>query len=161
MENFQGVLLRLKEQLGVETDKEVAELLGMSVKAFTARKARGAFPEDKLLALVALRPDLLIDPSYVLTGDYLSVAQAKLAASHYSAARDTARLSNVALTQHLTADEQELLALFRAAPLSRKAEAVRVLAGDNPTQPKPKKGKGISVVGDGNRTAGENYHEKE
>ena len=69
MGNFQAALLRLKEHLGLETDKEVAELLGMTVKAFTARKARDSFPEEKLRALAQRRPDLPIDVDYVLTGE--------------------------------------------------------------------------------------------
>ena len=66
--DFSAALLRLKQQLGVQTDKEAAELLGMSQKGFNSRKVRGSFPEDKLFALVARRPDLQIDASYVLTG---------------------------------------------------------------------------------------------
>lgn len=66
--DFGALLLRLKEQVGIPTDKEVAALLGMSEKAFHARKTRGAFPEDKLFALAAKRPDLRIDVDFVLTG---------------------------------------------------------------------------------------------
>jgi hypothetical protein len=66
---FGGALLRLKEQTGLHTDKDVAELLGMTVKAFSARKTRGVFPEDKLFSLVARRPDLKVDATYVLTGE--------------------------------------------------------------------------------------------
>jgi hypothetical protein len=68
MDTFVDILLRLKQAAGLETDKEVAALLGMTVKAFTARKARDAFPEDKLFALIAKRPELLIDPQWVLHG---------------------------------------------------------------------------------------------
>lgn len=78
MENFEKILLRLKERLCVQTDKEVAELLGLSVKAFTARKMRGSFPKDKLLALKANHPELYIDDAYILTGekrDDISAAQ--------------------------------------------------------------------------------------
>ena len=66
--SFTSMLLRLKEQTGLEADKQVAELLGMAANAFNARKARDSFPEDKLFALAARRPDLGIDPVYVLTG---------------------------------------------------------------------------------------------
>lgn len=91
MDKFEKILLRLKEQLSVQSDKEVAELLGLSVKAFTARKARDSFPRDKLLALKASRPDLLIDDVYILTGQHLSVSQAnqrvaQLAAEQYEVA---------------------------------------------------------------------------
>lgn len=68
MENFEKVLLRCKEQLSVSTDKEVAELLGLSVKAFTARKSRDSFPTDKLLAFSAMHPELKVDTDYILQG---------------------------------------------------------------------------------------------
>lgn len=58
----------VEEQLGVQTDREVADALGLSDKALNARKARGVFPEDKLFALAAKRPDLGIDVGYVLSG---------------------------------------------------------------------------------------------
>ena len=66
MSSFEKILLRLKERLGVQTDKEVAAALGLSIKAFTARKMRGAFPEDKLRLLASERPELDVD--YILVG---------------------------------------------------------------------------------------------
>lgn len=66
--DFEQALLRLKERLGVASDKAVAELLGMGEKALNARKRRGAFPEDKLKALANDRPDLKLDVKYVITG---------------------------------------------------------------------------------------------
>jgi len=68
MSSFEKILLRLKERLGVQTDKEVAEALGLSIKAFTARKMRGSFPKDKLITLKVSRPDLGLDIDYVLLG---------------------------------------------------------------------------------------------
>ena len=68
MSDFEQVLLRLKERLGVPSDKGVAALLGLGEKALNARKRRGVFPVDKLKALAADRPDLKIDVKYVLTG---------------------------------------------------------------------------------------------
>lgn len=65
---FEESLARLKQQLGVATDREVAALLGLTEKAFNARKARGAFPEDKLYALAARQPELGLDPDHVLSG---------------------------------------------------------------------------------------------
>lgn len=66
---FERVLLRLKEVIGVQTDKEIAALLGMDVSAFNKRKKRGSFPENRLFELATARPDLNIDTTYVLTGD--------------------------------------------------------------------------------------------
>lgn len=67
-EAFGAALLRLKEQLKVHSDKEVAEALGMKPTALNSRKTRGSFPEDKLLALIARRPELRLDAGYVMTG---------------------------------------------------------------------------------------------
>lgn len=65
---FGEALLRLKQQTQLHSDKAIAELLGLSEKAFSARKTRDVFPEDKLFALAAKRPDLEIDVAYVLAG---------------------------------------------------------------------------------------------
>lgn len=81
MREFDQQLLRLKAVLGMTSDQEVAAALGMTKAAFSDRKKRGAFPEEKVLALATLRQDLQIDPQYVLSGQ-----------------RST---SNVASTQHL------------------------------------------------------------
>lgn len=59
---------RLKVALRAGKDKEVAEALGLSEKAFNARKARNSFPEKELRALAQQRPELGIDVGYVLTG---------------------------------------------------------------------------------------------
>lgn len=151
MRKFDQQLLRLKSVLRVTSDQEVASLLGLSKAAFSDRKRRDAFPEDKLLALVALRPDLYIDAEYVLTGK--SEREAALEAMAESMARTEKELrrdypslyrepvhgvgdSNTPTLAHLTADELELLELFRAASLARKMEAVRVLSG-GPSAPSP------------------------
>lgn len=68
MSDFEKILLRLKEQLEASDDKDVAELLGLTDKALSARKRRNAFPEDKLRALAQQRPELGIDVAYVLSG---------------------------------------------------------------------------------------------
>lgn len=68
MGDFTHKLLRLKQVLGVTEDREVAEALGMTKAAFSERKRRDSFPEDKLRALVSRRPNLALDPQYVLTG---------------------------------------------------------------------------------------------
>ncbi|CBJ40037.1 putative Transcriptional regulator (putative DNA-binding phage protein) (plasmid) [Ralstonia solanacearum CMR15] len=68
MPNFEKSLLRLKEQLGVSTDKDAADLLGMSDKALNARKRRDSFPTKEVFALAAQRPELGIDPDWIVTG---------------------------------------------------------------------------------------------
>ncbi|MGA0610546.1 helix-turn-helix domain-containing protein [Caldimonas sp. KR1-144] len=66
---FERAVLRLKEIVGVQTDVELAALLGMEKSAFNKRKARGSFPKEAVEALVAARPDLQIDMHYVITGE--------------------------------------------------------------------------------------------
>ncbi len=76
MENFLGMVNRLKQQLGVQSDKDVAQALGLSPTAFNQRKARKAFPEKELLALIAKRPDLGLDFDYVTLGTHSQVFEA-------------------------------------------------------------------------------------
>lgn len=68
MENFQKTLLRMKQELGVSRDQEAAELLGMTKSAFSERKKRDSFPDDKLQALIGRRPELGLDYDYITTG---------------------------------------------------------------------------------------------
>ncbi|GHT93944.1 hypothetical protein FACS1894116_07080 [Betaproteobacteria bacterium] len=67
--------LRLKQQLKVRDDKDVAVILGMSAAALNMRKKRGNFPETELYALAAKRPDLRLDVGLVLHGDRLTPDQ--------------------------------------------------------------------------------------
>lgn len=78
MNKFESQLLRLKQTVGITADQDVAALLGMSKAAFSDRKKREAFPDDKLGALAAKRPDLRIDVAYVLTGERLSDRQRQM-----------------------------------------------------------------------------------
>lgn len=65
-------LRRLKDQLCVIRDKEVAAALGMSPVALSARIKRNSFPKDKLFALALKSPELDIDVDWVLSGMYAS-----------------------------------------------------------------------------------------
>ena len=75
MNFFDEAALRLKQQLKVTENKEVAKALGMTANAWTMRKRRDAFPETELRALAQQRPELGIDVEYVLTGGMLSTHQ--------------------------------------------------------------------------------------
>ena len=44
MNSFKEKLLRLKNELNVASDKEIAEILGMKPTAFNGRKTRESFP---------------------------------------------------------------------------------------------------------------------
>jgi transcriptional regulator with XRE-family HTH domain len=68
MNLFLEALSRLKTQLRVGQDKEVAAFLGMSATAFAERKKRESFPERELLALKERRPELGLDIDYIFTG---------------------------------------------------------------------------------------------
>lgn len=67
--SFAAKLRRLKQCIGLDEDQDVAALLKMSKGAFSVRKLRGSFPDDKLFVLAAERPELALDVTYVLTGD--------------------------------------------------------------------------------------------
>ncbi len=73
MQSFERSLERLKHELRVSKDSEVAAKLGMSKTAFSERKKRGSFPEREVLRLIADSPDLDLDVTYVLTGARASV----------------------------------------------------------------------------------------
>lgn len=76
---FEAALLRLKAALQVQTDKEVAAVLGMSPTALNDRKKRDSFPDDRVRSIAA---QLHFDADYVITG----VSQAAL--EMIQAARD-------------------------------------------------------------------------
>jgi hypothetical protein len=100
--SFDAQIGRLKGALQLKEDQEVAELMGMGKAAFSARRTRGSFPEEKLRALAQQRPDLNIDVDYVITG----VAQAAL--EMIRAAREGKPLKKV------SAEELLLLENYRA-----------------------------------------------
>jgi transcriptional regulator with XRE-family HTH domain len=68
MKFFDEASLRLKQQLGVTQDQELAKVFGMSKRAWAGRKTTNNFPETELWALAARRPDLALDVGYVLNG---------------------------------------------------------------------------------------------
>lgn len=92
MDLFSDSLDRLKHELRVSKDGEVAAALGMSKTAFSERKKRGSFPEKELRALAAERPE--IDVVYVLTGerDLRQVESQDQFAARMQAITATARL---------------------------------------------------------------------
>lgn len=69
MDLFSDRVTRLKHELRVSKDQEVAALLRLSKTAFSERKKRNSFPERELVALAKERPELKLDTHYVLTGE--------------------------------------------------------------------------------------------
>lgn len=189
MVSFEKILLRLKESLSIQKDKDVAEVLGMSPTAFNGRKKRGLFPEDKLLALIAKRPDLRIDVNYVLTGKpssrmtraeakrlgilkpdiYVSQTLASVEDDGDESQDEEPFTMNTPATYRLSKDEWELMQRFRVSSLETKMEVMKILMSvdmsgktDDEYKPESNKNKssGINVTGNGNRVAGRNYNER-
>lgn len=127
--DFSALLLRLKQQVGLHTDKEVAELLGMSVKAFHARKTRGAFPEEKLLALTARRPDLKIDVPYVLTGSAAKAVADQMLENFGSRLREVrGERSSASFAKLLGITSRDLSALESGSRRPTTSEVLRLQA---------------------------------
>jgi hypothetical protein len=104
MNIFSDALDRLKHELRVSKDQEVAVMLGFSKTAFSERKKRGAFPDREVRALAANRPELKLDAEYICTGQHSlatktergqagKVAMQKLQASTQAIVRASAALS--------------------------------------------------------------------
>lgn len=157
MVSFGGRLREERTRLGLN-QTEFAALAGVTKKTQGLYEAGDRAPDALYLAAIA---EAGVDTTYVLTGDYLSVAQAKIAASNCSAGRDIAGQSNVATSQHLPPDEQLLLDAYRGlSPAKKKQLLAALLTGDVGKKP-VKVGSGIVVTGSSNKTAGRDFHEKE
>ncbi|MEF2116097.1 helix-turn-helix domain-containing protein [Pseudomonas aeruginosa] len=162
MKLFDQQLMRLKSMLGVTGDQDVAALLDMSKAAFSDRKKRDSFPEEKLRALVQRRPDLPIDVDYVLRGE---TARTRYERLHPGQPAGIAEVTAYAMQEALTPDEQVLLEAYRRlSATARSAVLVELLKGQKKPKTKPKapsESAGIKVSGSGHRVAGRDYHEKE
>ena len=92
---FVGFLERIKQELDLKKDKDVAEFLGLEPKAFSIRKKRDSIPVDAVRAAAFEHPELNADWGYILTGR---------------------REKSVKMpSEKLSKEEQELLDLFRQA----------------------------------------------
>lgn len=68
MNFFEEATLRLKQQLNVTEDQEVAAALGLSKHAWMGRKKRESFPFKEVAALAHNRPELKLDYEWIATG---------------------------------------------------------------------------------------------
>ena len=68
MKSFEEATLRLKQQLRVTEDQQAAELLGLTGQAWVKRKKRESFPTKEVFALAQRRPELMLDPDWIVTG---------------------------------------------------------------------------------------------
>ena len=136
MDFFEEAALRLKQQLKVKDDKEVAAALGMSASALNMRKKRGNFPIKEVFALAAQRPELGLDPDWIVTGSSHKMETADsreaslLQCFRKLPDRDQQRLLHVAL---LWSGEM-VLALPPAKPTEVEIDLVSEIFG------KPKRG---------------------
>lgn len=156
MKQFDQQLMRLKSMLEVTGDQDVAALLDMSKAAFSDRKKRDSFPEEKLRALAHRRPDLPIDVDYVLKGE---TARMRYQQVHQREPASIAEITAYAMSEALKPDEQLLLEAYRGlTTTARKALLADLLTGGKSVKPQ---GDGVKVSGRGHRVAGRDYHEKE
>lgn len=156
MKQFDQQLMRLKSMLGVTGDQDVAALLDMSKAAFSDRKKRDSFPEEKLRALAQRRPDLPIDVDYVLNGE---TARMRYQQEHHREPANIAELTAYAMSEALKPDEQLLLEAYRGlTTTARKALLADLLTGGKSVRPKPQSD-GIKVSGSGHRVAGRDFNE--
>ena len=65
---FVDFLYRIKQELDLKHDKDVADFLELDTKAFSARKSRDSVPEKHLRAALAKHPEIKADVDYILTG---------------------------------------------------------------------------------------------
>lgn len=68
MNLFEEATLRLKQQLKVVEDKQAAAELGLTDSAWKMRKKRDSFPVKEVFALAAQRPELGLDPDWIVSG---------------------------------------------------------------------------------------------
>lgn len=68
MKNFTNIVNRLKTELSLTMDKDIAQFLGMTKTAFAERKRRGVFPEEALMLADMKHPELKLDVEYILSG---------------------------------------------------------------------------------------------
>ncbi|WP_312481062.1 helix-turn-helix domain-containing protein [Stutzerimonas nitrititolerans] len=142
-----------RERLG-ENQTDFAALAGVTRKTLFGYETAERMPPADALAAWA---ESGLDVAYVVLGQRSN-------AKSISHLPRGGLNSNPPTSTGLTADELELLELFRSATLSQKMEAVAVLTGSNKkkaSRPKPAESAGVTVRGSGNRTAGRDYHEKE
>ena len=95
---FVDFLERIKQELDLKKDKDVAQFLGLEPKAFSIRKKRDSIPVDAVRAAAYEHPEMNVDWSYILTGR-----------------RNEAVKKKASPSDGLSPEERELLAMFRAA----------------------------------------------
>ncbi len=129
MNFFEEASLRLKQQLKLTEDRQVAEAIGMTSNAWTMRKRRGAFPEKELRAAAQQRPDLQIDVNYVLTGGLSGPNVAVAMGRDPKTVAGPVAMALATDAQAVQEDEARLLAAFRAADSAGRAAILMAAKG--------------------------------
>ncbi|MDE3995312.1 helix-turn-helix domain-containing protein [Glaesserella parasuis] len=130
MNSFTEKLLRLKNELKIQDDKDIAEILGLGVKAFSARKSRGSFPEKELFALKAKRPELNLDMDYILLGTRRKVFEAMEAETLKGMPAADEPMFNIHRDLgNITQEESLLLQHFRLLNSTQRVKAFDALKG--------------------------------
>lgn len=117
MPTLGGRLREERERLRL-SQQELADKCGVTMRSQRNYEKDERLPDAGYLTALQ---DAGADVTYVLTGDYLSVAQAKASVKEKLKDRQLKGLE-------LTADERELIDLYRAAPLAVRLAAVAALA---------------------------------
>lgn len=124
MNNFTDIVNRLKTELSLTMDKDIAEFLGMTKTAFAERKRRGVFPKEALKLADMQHPEYRLDLDYILTGERDSLRnflnnQTKWAIDHPTDPEDYS-IQEVVITPKdadtyvlLNEEERMLLSFFR------------------------------------------------
>lgn len=99
---FDARLFRLKEELGVTEDQQVAHALGMTKAAFSYRKKAGNFPLEYVAKLVATSPH--VDVHYVETGERTTDLWLRRAGGVAKAARFAREMRATEPGRHYTPD---------------------------------------------------------
>lgn len=130
MNSFQEKLLRLKNELKISTDKDIAATLYMKPTAFAERKKTNSFPEKELFALKAKRPDLNLDIDYILLGTRREVFEAMEAeALKGMPAADEPMFNIHRDLGNITQEESLLLQHFRLLNSTQRVKAFDALKG--------------------------------
>lgn len=130
MNSFKEKLLRLKNELKISTDKEIAAILDMKPTAFAERKKTESFPEKELFALAAKRPDLNLDMDYILLGHRREVFERM----EQAALKDMPAAEDPMFNIHrdlgnVTVEESLLLQHFRLLNKAQRVKAFDAMKG--------------------------------
>jgi hypothetical protein len=112
---FDEVIERAKNAFGCPTDKDLAELIGISPQALNNRKKTGSIPYEQIIASATQRG---ADLQYILTGIRSNMAAEQHPGYAVLNPRETMLLDNY---RHI-ADEEDKRCVERTALLAAKAD---------------------------------------